>query len=153
MEKIIRKALEGATFKIEDVLKVINATENPAIATEVLLGIYEPPTIKLTSDKLDIYYYKPQLVSYNPISDRVTFDYERVVTKTCWFKMNEDYHNVDTAVVVGAWDAETAWKTFRENHKSTISFDDFKKCYERKEIITEFTGDTRVDTCSLRNWQ
>ena len=153
MEKIIRKALEGATFKIEDVLTVINATENPAIATEVLLGIYETPTIKLTSDKLDIYYYKPQLVSYNPISNRVTFDYERVVTKTCWFKMNEDYHNVDTAVVVDTWGADSAWKVFKEDHKTEISFEDFKKCYEKKEIITKFTDEICVGTCSLRNWQ
>jgi len=45
MEKLIKCAL-GTKFKTEQldsVMEVINATPNPSVAVEILLGLYEEP--------------------------------------------------------------------------------------------------------------
>ena len=47
MDKIIFKALELAGFKNASVIAdVISSTPNPTVATEMLLGVYEPMTVQ-----------------------------------------------------------------------------------------------------------
>tara|TARA_R110002051_G_scaffold321692_1_gene410069 strand:+ start:494 stop:841 length:348 start_codon:yes stop_codon:yes gene_type:complete len=49
-EKIIKIALlsQFTEKQVEGILEVVNASNDPAVATEIILGVYEAPTINKT---------------------------------------------------------------------------------------------------------
>ena len=72
---------------ISSLMEVINATSNPTIATETLLGIYTEPTIskvKTANDKL--YYFS----SYDKWNDRVSYYYNDNATKHIYVSKDTD---------------------------------------------------------------
>ena len=75
MEKIIRAALTAkfSSINIEALLEVIKVTPNPQIATEILLGVYEPPIIQkygIVEDNVIA-----EFISYNKFTEEVTYKY------------------------------------------------------------------------------
>lgn len=72
---------------ISSLMEVINATSNPTIATETLLGIYTEPTIskvKTANDKL--YYFS----SYDKWNDRVSYYYNDNASKHIYVSKDTD---------------------------------------------------------------
>ena len=93
MNKIIKIALESKYSNIDmgALMDVINATSNPTVATEVLLGVYEPPRIlgvsRVVSDNM---VENRTLIEYNKYTDKVAYSYERTEEITCYFPTKEE---------------------------------------------------------------
>ena len=154
MNKIIKKALETCTPSVDALLTVINATDNPEIATEIMLGIYEYPVVNPTSSKLEANYHKPQATSYNPISNKVNFTYEVTDSEDGWFDKDEKITSVETAVVQNTWSTDTAYQKFVENNPTLhISLQEFKDKYTRRRYIKGLTGRISNSWVSLTDWQ
>ena len=96
MNKIIEIALESKypNIDMEALLDVVNATSNPTVATEVLLGVYEPPRIlgvsRVVSDNM---VENRTLIEYNKYTDKVAYSYERTEEITCYFPTKEEMDN------------------------------------------------------------
>jgi hypothetical protein len=80
MSKIIRAAL-AARFNASDLdalLEIINATEQPEIATELLLGIYEQPDVNFTPhpDAKSQDYPNMMFEKYDKWTDKVHYTYD-----------------------------------------------------------------------------
>lgn len=80
-EEILRIALAGQLFvtanedkdiMIDNVLEVIHATPNVNVATAILLGIYEEPTVPEQSN----YALNATFVRYDKWSDEVAYEYD-----------------------------------------------------------------------------
>jgi hypothetical protein len=87
MENIIKVALlsKFSAEALPSVMEVINATPNPLMATEILLGTYEQPEIPETT------MYKDTLRTLKSVDywlDQVKYTYEVVETKG--FYIHED---------------------------------------------------------------
>jgi|GEM_PF-5112402 len=98
MNKVIKVALESKFpsekgFGITRILEVIEATPNPTIATEILLGIYEEPVIP---HKNVIHKNEGELtfVSYNKWQDRVNYSYDQIETRSAYFPKSIDKSEV-----------------------------------------------------------
>ena len=74
MLKFIRIAIEDHFEHkyVNSIMEVINATPNPRVAAEVLLGMYEEPTIpkQVMVGNLEL-----NLVNYNKFTDEVEYTY------------------------------------------------------------------------------
>ena len=90
MDKIIAVALSAkfSGINIKELMDVINATPNPVVATEVLLGIYEEPNISYQSmvekDKVCT------LTSFDKYKQRVSYKYNSTRTRTNYFLTMEE---------------------------------------------------------------
>ena len=96
MLKFIRIAIEDHFEHkyVNSIMEVINATPNPRVAAEILLGMYEEPTIpkQVITEGGTIL----TLVNYNKFTDKVEYSYilhgvEGKTTDTLenWMKMKE----------------------------------------------------------------
>ena len=87
MEKIIKVALlsKFGAESLPSIMEVINATPNPTMATEILLGIYEEPEIPETTVYRDTV---RTLKSVDYWLDQVNYTYE--VAETKGFYIHED---------------------------------------------------------------
>ena len=96
MNKIIKIALESKypNIDMEALLDVVNATGNPTVATEVLLGVYEQPRIlsisRITDDNIK---EVRSLLEYNKYTDRVSYTYIKEELVTVYFKTQEEMDN------------------------------------------------------------
>lgn len=96
MNKIILKSLELAGFKnASEIAKVISATPNPTVATEIVLGIYEPKTVAELGE-----YWKPrydeafyQVLSIDELHDIVTCTKFTQKTEPFYYLTSEDYNS------------------------------------------------------------
>lgn len=153
MEKILKVALQNCKPSLDAVMTVINATPNPAIAAELLLGIYEQPVLNSLSDKLDLCYQNPIFQDYNPVSDTVTFTYLEAETKQGWFLKDETQFVSDNVVAIG-WSSERGHADYCEKYpESKLTYNEFKANYIQKEFIVKLTGAKRTGTVRLRDWQ
>lgn len=89
METILTVAL-GTVFPkqdIESIMEVINATPNPDIATQILLGIYEEPVIQASAvyNNKDCYF-----ISYDKWDDKVNYYYMINDSKHIYVKKGTD---------------------------------------------------------------
>lgn len=83
MNKIIRAAL-AAKFQgnVDNILTVVNATPNPEMATEILLGIYEPVQLSKKVENRGEFY---TLISVDEWSRQVVYSYERKKSISTYF--------------------------------------------------------------------
>jgi hypothetical protein len=89
MEKIIKVALlsKFGAETLPSVMEVINATPNPTMATEILLGIYEQPEIPETT----VYNNTVRtLKSVDYWLDQVNYTYESEETKGFYIHKDTD---------------------------------------------------------------
>ena len=89
METILTVAL-GTVFPkqdIESIMEVINATPNPEIATQILLGIYEEPVIQSSAvyNNKDCYF-----ISYNKWDEKINYYYMINDSKHIYVKKGTD---------------------------------------------------------------
>jgi hypothetical protein len=87
MEKIIKAALlsKFSAEALPSIMEVINATPNPILATEILLGTYEQPELPETTVSKD---KVRTLKSVDYWLDQVHYTYEVAETKS--FYIHED---------------------------------------------------------------
>lgn len=90
MNKIIAAALESKFpgTNIYAILDVINATVNPIVAAEMLLGIYEEPDIAYQS--MVEKGITCTFVSFDKYKQHVSYKYSRICTRTNYFLTQEE---------------------------------------------------------------
>lgn len=89
MEKIIKVALlsKFSAEALPSIMEVINATPNPLIATEILLGTYEQPELPATS------MYRNTLRTIKSVdywNNQVRYTYESAETKGIYIHKDTD---------------------------------------------------------------
>tara|TARA_R110000772_G_scaffold256339_1_gene372861 strand:+ start:977 stop:1462 length:486 start_codon:yes stop_codon:yes gene_type:complete len=144
LNKIIAKALSTAQPTTEALLQIINATQNPTVATEILLGIYEAPAISPTTliSREDETNYT--FISYNPFTDEVTYSYNQIVKEYGWIYNGHDVLQ-ENAVSV-KYDAYYASKQLG------LTEDELKANHTRHIFGSTVEDRLRTNIVSLNRW-
>ena len=144
LNKIIAKALSTAQPTTEALLQIINATQNPTVATEILLGIYEAPAISPTTliSREDETNHK--FVSYDPFADQVTYSYNQIVKEYGWIYNGSNI--IEENIVSKKSDSYYACKELG------ISETDFRANHTRHIFNSKVEDRLRTDTASLSRW-
>jgi hypothetical protein len=144
MNKIITVALASAKPSVESLLELINATSNPTVATEILLGIYEDPII----NPIPAFEYATEsnieFLSYDKFTEEVTYSYKRVDTVSGWV-LNTLEAKLENAVSRNMWAEDVA-------ESLTISVETFKKNYTRHTFVTNVATNLSTASVSLKKW-
>jgi len=86
----IQKALVQNMYPHMDITllaEIIDATPNPEVATEILCGLYETPTVPekvFSDDKSKLY----TMTFYNKWTDNVSYEYYSPKTQGCYFPVD-----------------------------------------------------------------
>lgn len=124
MNKIILKSLELAGFKnASELAKVISATPNARVATELLLGIYEPVSIAEFGE-----YWKPrydeafyQVLSIDELHDIVTCTKFTQKSEPFYYLTSEDYNSKTNRVAKA--DKKDGVKYYDWRHENVPGYD------------------------------
>ena len=139
-------ALESKFSKeeIPALLQVVEATPNPETAIEVLLGVYQEPTIfKFANDGES--QAERTLVGFKPISQTVIYTYFPVKSKEAWFRKDEK--NLCEATIASS----NRWQEDAAEHLG-ISIEELRENYVRK-TYSKVISDTRKEaTVDLNSW-
>lgn len=139
MEKILRIALEAklANISVDALLDVINATPNPEIATEVLLGVYPP--LKIAPFKLSIKNseYPCRYLSYNKYTDQLSFTSQRHKKVDAMVSKNIESPKEVNIIC-----------RYSEKGKFTEPLEGWKNVYVSVSELEKYT-----DFCSLAVWE
>jgi len=147
MDAILRIALgtKFAAENIDAVLQVINATPDPEIATEILLGIYVDPmlTMSLTckcqgTNEVGIRTF----ISYDKFSKKVKYSYEYYNNTQYYFPEGMDIKSIQTvleAKASGGVTGDSMTYAQRNEWKNTK--------YVKNDVLS--TNDTST---SLEDW-
>jgi hypothetical protein len=134
MNKIVQVAL-NATFKPEQVnalIEIINATPNPVMATELLLGIYEEPVLlDVINDKGII----KTLTSVNHWENNVRYSYDEEKIIRLYVLSDQDVAEVNLE----------NYKQFEQRWDTDI---DLKSVQLPTGEIKQCSGN-----CNVSNWQ
>jgi hypothetical protein len=144
LNKIIAKALSTAQPTTEALLQIINATQNPTIATEILLGIYEAPAISATTliSREDETNYK--FISYDPFTDLVTYSYNDVIKECGWIYNGHEVLQ-ENAVSV-------KYDSYYAARQLGLTEDELKANHTRHVFGTRVDDRVRTNTVSLNRW-
>ena len=139
-------ALESKFNKenIPALLSVVNATENPQIALEILLDIYQYPDIFTVANDSNEQ-KKRTFVSFEPIGSQVTYSYYPVTTKEAWFKKDEENLSEENIVSTKYWSSGVA-------DELGIPEKEVREIYAYKTYKTAVSTDINVRTVSLQEW-
>ena len=139
-------ALESKFNKenIPALLSVVNATENPQIALEILLDIYQYPDIFTVANDSNEQ-KKRTFVSFEPIGSQVTYSYYPVTTKEAWFKKDEENLSEENIVSTKYWSSGVA-------DELGIPEKEVREIYAYKTYETTVSTDINVRTVSLQEW-
>lgn len=118
MLKIIQQALEAKFGSIEDsslinnlmeIIRYVDNDENNHVVAHMLLGVYEKPNIPLfLCNKKD---GKCGVVAdYNPITDKVTIEYDYPLSDTWYYPTKEDMDNNTNGTT--DWSVRRNWKDY-----------------------------------------
>jgi len=147
MNKIIKALLEAKfpTLNVEDLLEVIHATANPAIATEVLCGLYEAPSVKEFAEDTNSEINRV-LLSYDKYNDKVFYSYNKRKHKTVdVLKSRTEEPTFETPSLSGYYRSEKA-------KALGITEEEFKTLYEEVIVFGEVEKDSKISECSLEYW-
>lgn len=140
MDKIIQKAFTLAGFTNASVItEVVNATPNPRVATEMLLGIYEPTTV-FSFGQHWAHKYRDcilSVVSINELQNQVVVNQYSPLTKRMYYRSEEDYKNDDNGVWEEDRDNRVKYADYRSKTvtgvvtaEKVLSTEDFKEEYK-----------------------
>jgi hypothetical protein len=144
MNKIITVALASAKPSVESLLELINATSNPTVATEILLGIYEDPTINPIPAFENTSETNIQFGSYDKFTEEVSYTYNKVDTFNGWV-LNSLETIADNVYSRNMWAEDVA-------ESLTISVETFKKNYTRHTFVTNVATNLSTASVSLKKW-
>ena len=89
--KLLSKVLSNAGYtNPEQISQIVNATPNPTVALEMLLGIYQPIDIGLYYKRGDSRYF---VVQVNELHDQVHYKEYSRKTRQVWAMTKEDWDN------------------------------------------------------------
>jgi hypothetical protein len=155
--KVFKIALQNAKPNVDQLLQVAEATENPEIAIEILLGVYEMPEIRSTSnkDRINNEYPSNRFVSFNPMTNRVTFEHNMTKTDYGWFLPDADASKDNVISKAGYNDDEKALADYCNLTGANIdnTRKNFRSILARKKYIVEILPDKTTSDCELSNWQ
>lgn len=139
-------ALESKFNKehISALLTVLNATTNPQIALQILLGIYKYPAI-FTSANDSENEKERTFLSFEPISSKVTYVYYPVKNKDGWFKKDEQNICEETVISEKYWDDGVA-------KDLGITTEEVNKLYRRMSYNHVQEKYTQEKTVDLSTW-
>lgn len=94
MNKIIEVALKAkfTGIDVNPILEIINATPNPLIATEILLGVYEQPVIPKTLPDTNTEVNR-EVIGYDRFNNEVRYTYNRREATEVWVKKEDKESN------------------------------------------------------------
>lgn len=144
LNKIIAKALSTAQPTTEALLQIINATQNPTVATEILLGIYEAPAISPTTliSRADETNHK--FISHNPFTDEVSYSYNTVIQEYGWIHNN--------VVILQENSVSVKCDAYYAAKQLNITEDELKANHTRYEFGSTVEDRLRTNTVSLNRW-
>lgn len=151
MEKILRAALSCKYDEknIDNLLRVIEATPNPVVATEILMGVYEEPVVgKYPLKKLPANQVNAVFVSYDVFTNKVTYCYNQETVVTGWIPKDAE-KKIENIV--------SREKALEE--LSNIGCELLETLYERISIATDVRKDANgipieyKDEMTLYQWQ
>lgn len=164
--EIIKTALKNTEFNVDSLIQVIMSTDNPEVATLIMLGLYQQPEVKQYSGTVGARYADATLVSYDPIKEKVYFKYHRAEYMDCWTVKGSN------VVLSKAWSAEDVVREMHEDGTyigGQLIGEDFNPAdrehirqavaalqenYERKTLVTSVdTTKWYESDCSLSTWQ
>ena len=128
MNNIFRVALSTKFDEsvLDGLLEVINGSQYPEVTVAILLDIYEQPEIPsgFTTEK-----YSEQFVSFNRLTQTVTYTHTQSIVKPCYFATEEIAHTADEYV------------------------DEYRLSEEGRSFRKDFRiEETREQRCSLSSW-
>lgn len=142
-------ALESK-FNKEDIpalLSVVEETPNPETAIEILLGIYQEPTIfKFAKDGENE--AERTLVGFKPISQTVTYTYFPIKSKEAWFRKDEENLCEATIASTNRWQEDAA------EHLG-ITIEELRENYAVKtysKVISDTQKESSVNLSSWNYW-
>lgn len=147
MNKIIKALLEAKfpTLNVEDLLEVIHATANPAIATEVLCGLYESPKVEGFGKDTDSEVNRVFL-SYDKYNNKVMYSYNKRKHKVVdVLKARTEEPTFETKEMSGYYTSDKA-------KALGITEIEFKELYESVIVYGEIETTSRTCETSLENW-
>lgn len=134
MEKIIKALLEAKypTVNVESLLEIVNATPRPALATEIICGLYEAPVVSTHAHMNNA---DCQYVRYDKWEDRVHYKYMK--NKLISMYVTKGF---DTSVITV--------DNYKEHQVAWSSRDTTESFYLTLPEMIEETSST-----SLENWE
>ena len=156
MNKIIAIALESKGFKdLDGLMEVIAATGNPEVATELLLGCYESPTIRQHPNtsryakRLDEIAHT--FCYFDKFKGTVHYKYNLCPYTEIWVNKNVDslptYDEAKDNETMRIWDASMVAK------KLNITVEEFRQGFERKTVYDTPKTVWSTGSCDLSDWQ
>ena len=149
MNKIIIEALKSAKPTVEQLLEVIYATGNVEVATEILLGVYELPSIEGLCKRESDTEVNVKFISYNKFDNTVTYSYNRVECINRWIPNDKGVELVN-AIGSYVWpdDAAAYLKMTEEEFKATHTKHSFKsepseKVYHSEMPLDVWNGESK----------
>lgn len=164
--EIIKTALKNTEFNVDSLIQVIMSTDNPEVATLIMLGLYQQPEVKQYSGTVGARYADATLVNFDPIKDKVYFKYHHAKYIECWCVKgtntilsqkwaDEDVvreKHDDGTYIGGQLIGEDFDPANREHVKLAVA--ELREHYERKTLVTEVdTSSWRESDCPLSSWQ
>ena len=151
MNKIIFKSLELAGFKNASVIaEVLNATPNPQVAAEMLLGIHEPISAQSFGQHWK-HRYRDEIisvVSVNELQNEVTLNMYKPKTATMYYLTVEDYKNDNGTFVK---EPNVAYRDYRSKKVPGVDISDKTMGIDSlKEDYQPISTENFVD--SFNNW-
>ncbi len=145
---------------MEQLKTLINSSENPTIALELMLGVFDMPNVVDKNIIIQGRETPCKVINYDPINERVEFSYEKINTKEFWVKKDIENPILPTYKQLveenySRWSREDELiKELNENSKSVSSEricvnDIYKTVY----IYSEEKGRDYTDTMRLKQWQ
>jgi len=149
---LLRVALE-TKFDVKDidnVLKVIAATDNSTVASTILLGRYKEPELlpycKDCSRKAN-----KTLIRYNPFKCEVIYSYNSITNKQAWFKIGDE--PIEENIASSKHYSEDAVKEIGfAVSESEDEYDKLRESYEWKTWKSTVSDKTSSDSMEVNEW-
>ena len=150
----IQKIALGTIFnpsQMEALEQVLNATSNPEVAIELLLGVYEQPYINAIPAEFNQNHQNIEFVSYDKFKDEVTYRYQYASTKYHWFAKEVKDFIVPNSVAEGSYSVD-AVAQYNKTFDCEISLEDFKRMFISKSIVVSVDEKVQTNSVSLSQW-
>lgn len=147
MNKIIKAALEAkfVGMDVSPVVDVINATPNPIVAAEILLGLYEQPVLPetLPDTKTEV---NRKIIDYDRFKNEVEYSYNSREAVEVWVKKEDKESNN-----LPDYKSENLLKGYYASDvckKVSLPEEEFRKLYTQVYIYGKVSETTKTSTTS-----
>ena len=142
---------------MEQLKTLVSTSENPTIALELMLGVFEMPNVVDKNIIIEGKSTPCEVINYDPIKERVEFSYEKINTKEFWVKKDIENPILPTYKQLVEenyckWSREDELKKELDtnSHKNNIYVNDI---YKTVYVYSEEKGRNYSSKMSLKRWQ